>query len=76
MKRIYIIGGVALLMAGLVSCKGRRADDTPNGETVEVVLSATVSETDTDTVTAEPAEPAEVPAAEPTEAPDDTVPGA
>jgi len=41
------IAAVALLSVGLMSCAGRRADGTPNGETVEVVLQPTVDACDT-----------------------------
>lgn len=33
----------------LASCQGRRADGTPNGETVDVVLEKATTATDSDT---------------------------
>lgn len=44
---ITAIAAVALLCCGLASCKGRRADATPNGETVDVVIEPTVVLEDT-----------------------------
>lgn len=45
--KTIIIAAVALLSVGLISCKGHRADGTPNGETVEVVLQPTLEAADT-----------------------------
>lgn len=53
MKRILCICAVAAVAVAVCSCKGRRADGTPNGETVEVVLEPTVDATDTMTVAAD-----------------------
>lgn len=53
MKRILYICAVAAVAVAVCSCKGRRADATPNGETVEVVLEPTVAATDTATVVAD-----------------------
>lgn len=36
-----------MIMLASVSCRGRRADGTPNGETVEVVIGNASAETDT-----------------------------
>lgn len=47
LRRISLLGAVALMMLASVSCRGRRADGTPNGETVEVVIGNAPAETDT-----------------------------
>ena len=46
-SKIIVIAAVAAACVGLVSCKGRRADATPNGDTVEVVIEPAVAIPDT-----------------------------
>lgn len=53
MKRLLYICAVGAVSVAVCSCQGRRADGTPNGETVEVVLEPTVSPTDTASVSAD-----------------------
>lgn len=58
MKKIQYIFAAAVIMtaaSSLSSCKGRHADSTPNGETVEVNVVDVVAETESGTV-AVPAE--------------------
>lgn len=45
-KIIIAVSAAAIIAVALTSCKGRRADDTPNGETVEVVIEPTVISVD------------------------------
>ncbi len=49
-KAVIIVSAAAIMGVALSSCKGRRADDTPNGETVDVVLEPTVVAEDTLTI--------------------------
>lgn len=62
------LGAVACLTVCMASCKGRRADATPNGETVEVNID-NVEIYDTETVkdTDTTAAAADVPAVESTD---------
>lgn len=53
MRRILYFCAVAAVAVAVCSCKGRRADASPNGETVEVVLEPTVAATDTMSVAAD-----------------------
>lgn len=42
LKNIAAVGVIALAAVGMSSCKGRHADATPNGETVDVVIEESV----------------------------------
>ncbi|MCM1319898.1 MAG: hypothetical protein NC217_05905 [Muribaculaceae bacterium] len=37
-SRLLLAGALGLLAIGIMSCKGRRVDATPVGDTVEVVI--------------------------------------
>ena len=56
---ILAVSAAAIGVVALTSCKGRYADGTPNGETVDVVLEATVAPADTLTVVDEEASEAD-----------------
>ena len=44
----YILAAVVIMMVAFTSCKGRYADATPNGETVEVKKAPVLAEPSSD----------------------------